>query len=158
MTHGKNEKFFSKSRVFVYGGITLALAVILGLLLIILPDVPSWAVPVVPFIFFFLAFFYLLMLDYVFRDAKRRGMNTWLWLVIVIIVPNFLGLLVYLLLRSPLTRERCPQCGFLTRSDQAFCPKCGHRVKTTCPHCQKFIDPDQSFCSYCGQRLKMEEK
>ena len=49
------------------------------------------------------------MIFYVARDARRRRMNVALWTLLVIIIPNALGFIVYLLLREHVPAI-CPKC------------------------------------------------
>ena len=53
---------------------------------------------------------YLLLIGYINRDAKRRGMSPTLWTIMAIIIPNALGIILYFLLRQPRSSV-CPQCG-----------------------------------------------
>src|SRR5208337_4340116 len=39
--------------------------------------------------------FYVLLVGYVNRDARRRGMSATLWTVLVIFVPNAIGFIIY---------------------------------------------------------------
>src|SRR6266850_3227690 len=53
------------------------------------------------------------LIAYVNRDAKRRGMNSALWTILVIILLpawGFIGFVIYYLMREPLP-YLCPQCG-----------------------------------------------
>src|SRR5690348_2284838 len=52
--------------------------------------------------------FFTLMVGYVTCDARRRGMNVGVWTMLVIFMPGAIGLVVYFLLRQPLSL-RCPQ-------------------------------------------------
>ena len=55
----------------------------------------------------------LLAFGYVNRDAKRRGMNSALWTILVVVLsPGWLalGFFIYFLMREPLPYN-CPQCG-----------------------------------------------
>ncbi|MFQ6083248.1 MAG: zinc ribbon domain-containing protein [Candidatus Aminicenantia bacterium] len=97
----------------------------------------------------------LVILDYIYHDAKRRGMNPWLWLLIIIFVPYFIGLIIYLLFRKP-KLNRCTQCGNLLPAEYIHCPQCGSNVKSLCPQCKKTIEPNQNFCPYCGYELKVK--
>lgn len=36
----------------------------------------------------------------VYRDAKARGMEPWLWTAVCLLVPYFIGLIVYLVVRA----------------------------------------------------------
>ena len=47
----------------------------------------------------------------VYRDAKARGMTPWLWTAVSVLVPFFIGLLVYLAARSGKKPGiTCPNC------------------------------------------------
>ncbi len=37
---------------------------------------------------------------FVYRDAKHRGLDPWLWTTIVVFVPNLIGLIIYLVFRN----------------------------------------------------------
>src|SRR5208282_679165 len=68
----------------------------------------------------------LFILGYVYRDAKRRGMNPALWTLLVLLLSGpyvFIGLIVYLLIRDPLPYA-CPQCSASVSARFNFCPNC----------------------------------
>src|ERR1700748_816417 len=50
---------------------------------------------------------YALLLGYVSRDVKRRGMSAGLWMLVCIVLPGGIGAVVYFLLRQPIL-SRCP--------------------------------------------------
>src|SRR5574340_91162 len=91
-------------------------------------------------------FAYFLLLGYVNRDACRRGMSCTLWTIIVIVIPNGIGYIIYFLMRKPL-QLGCPQCG--THNDQGamFCRKCGNRLKPLCAKCGAALDASDAFCT-----------
>lgn len=81
----------------------------------------------------------VLLCIWVYRDAQKRGMNGALWLIIVLI-GNFIGLIIYLVVREPKTKieagpypssapsptaRYCKYCGNPLSPDAKFCPKCG---------------------------------
>lgn len=68
---------------------------------------------------------FILSLGYVYGDAKRRGMSPGLWALVVFMVPNLVGFLLYFLLRKPLS-QACAGCGRPIPPGLAFCPHCGH--------------------------------
>jgi hypothetical protein len=68
---------------------------------------------------------FILILGFVYGDARRRGMPAVLWLLVALLVPNLLGFLLYFLLRRPLLRP-CERCGAGIEPGLAFCPHCGH--------------------------------
>ena len=37
---------------------------------------------------------------YVYQDAKRRGLDPWLWATVAAFVPYFIGLIIYLVMRQ----------------------------------------------------------
>ena len=47
---------------------------------------------------------------YVYRDAKNRSMNAALWTLVAIFAPGFIGLIIYLVVRSEHSALHCPQC------------------------------------------------
>ena len=95
---------------------------------------------------------YFLLLGYVNVDAKRRGMNRALWTVIVMLIPNAIGFILYFFLRQPI-HGNCPACGAGVQSGFNFCPKCDHKLVPTCGVCQRALRPGDTFCPYCGAKL-----
>lgn len=95
----------------------------------------------------------LLLIGYINRDAKRRGMSPTLWTLVAIFIPNGLGGLLYFVLRQPLS-SACPQCGTAVQSGFNFCPRCSHKLSPTCPQCQHVVAATDVFCPYCGTPLR----
>ena len=97
----------------------------------------------------------LLMLGYVYRDAKRRGMNAGLWTLLVLILSGgyfFIGLIIYLLVREPLPFT-CPQCTATVNARFNFCPNCKYNLHPACPQCQREVADTDKFCPYCATEL-----
>ena len=69
---------------------------------------PAWARPLFGILAGVVGAAYLLLIGYVNRDSKRRGMSPVLWTLVAILVPNLLGILLYFVLRQPVVRV-CPQ-------------------------------------------------
>ena len=90
---------------------------------------------------------------YVYKDAKKRGMNAVLWTLIVLLTPFLIGLVIYLLVRGNYPDLRCPQCGEPIREKYISCPSCGAKLKKTCPSCASPVEPQWKVCPYCGQSL-----
>ena len=67
----------------------------------------------------------ILMAIWVYKDAKAHGENGLLWLVIVIVVPNALGLVLYLLLVKREEKKICPTCGSYNPLNDSHCGQCG---------------------------------
>ena len=92
---------------------------------------------------------FLLLLGYINRDAKRRGMNPILWTLVALLIPNALGILLYFVLRQP-RRSVCPQCGHAVQIEFNFCPQCNCKLSPSCPQCQHVINAADVYCPYCG--------
>jgi hypothetical protein len=97
-----------------------------------------------------------LMVGYVNADAGRRRMSRTLWTIIVIIVPNAIGFILYFLLRSPIQTD-CPKCGTAVQSRDNFCPTCGYSFNPTCPKCRSAVRSNAKFCANCGTDLSFLE-
>jgi ABC-type Fe3+ transport system permease subunit len=98
---------------------------------------------------------FLLMLGYVYRDARRRNMNAPLWtLLVFILAPSSLviGLIIYLLVREPLPYA-CPRCAQLVGPRFNFCSNCKCDLHPSCPNCKQEIAETDKFCPYCAQEL-----
>jgi RNA polymerase subunit RPABC4/transcription elongation factor Spt4 len=98
---------------------------------------------------------FLLLIGYVNRDAKRRGMNSILWTIVVVIIPNALGFILYFLLRQPL-RRACPQCGSFVETGFNFCPRCSYKLSPSCSQCQRVVSANDIYCPYCGSALRVQ--
>jgi RNA polymerase subunit RPABC4/transcription elongation factor Spt4 len=117
------------------------------------PPPPAWALPLIGFFAGIAASAYLLLIGYINRDAKRRGMSPTLWTIVAILIPNALGILLYFVLRHPL-RSACPQCGYAVEMSFSFCPRCSYKLGTNCPRCQRLVGMNDVFCPYCGTSLR----
>ena len=109
----------------------------------------AWARPCLGLLAGIAGVAYLLLIGYINRDAKRRGMSAVLWTIVAIIIPNALGIILYFILRQPLSRT-CPQCGNAVQSGFNFCPRCSYKLSPTCPQCQRLIGTNDVYCPYCG--------
>jgi len=98
----------------------------------------------------------LFLFGYVNRDAKRRGMNSTLWtLLVILLFPAYfaLGFIIYFLMREPLPYP-CPQCGNTVGARFNFCPNCKCNLYPACPQCKREVVETDKFCPYCGNDLK----
>ncbi len=97
----------------------------------------------------------ILLVAYVNRDAKRRGMNSVLWtLLVIILLPawTFIGFLIYFLMREPLPYN-CPQCGATVGARFNFCPNCKCNLHPACPQCRHEVAETDKYCPYCACEL-----
>jgi ABC-type Fe3+ transport system permease subunit len=99
---------------------------------------------------------YILLLGYVYRDAKRRGMHAGLWLMLILVLsPAYLaiGFLLYFFLREPLPFA-CPQCGSIVGARFNYCPNCKNNLHPACPQCKQEVSETDKYCSSCGSDVK----
>lgn len=94
----------------------------------------------------------ILLVGYVYADAKRRGMRYVMWTWLAALVPDAIGIILYFILRSPLPKP-CPSCSTMVQSSFVFCPNCGTAMQPTCPQCGRALDPRWSHCPHCGAGL-----
>jgi hypothetical protein len=66
---------------------------------------------------------YALLLGYVSRDSKRRGMSPGLWMLVCVVLPGGIGAVVYFMLRQPIL-SRCPHCSTSLTASYNFCQQC----------------------------------
>lgn len=95
---------------------------------------------------------------YVFKDSKSRGMNAPLWTIISIFAPGFIGLIIYLIVRTSYSALKCPQCG--RRVDESFsvCPNCAAPLKSVCDNCSMPLDPSWQVCPNCATPIPPEKR
>jgi RNA polymerase subunit RPABC4/transcription elongation factor Spt4 len=91
----------------------------------------------------------ILLIGYVYGDAKRRGMRYVMWTLLAIFLTNGIGIILYFILREPLLGF-CSRCGRPASPKFAFCPHCGSGLQQTCPSCHRVIEGPWSHCAWCG--------
>jgi len=116
---------------------------------------PAWARPLLGFLLGLVAGCFLLLIGYINRDAKRRGMSPTLWTLVSVLIPNGLGILVYFILRQPRS-SACSQCGNLLQPGFNFCPHCSYKLSPSCPKCQRVVGMNDVYCPYCGTSLRKQ--
>jgi hypothetical protein len=92
---------------------------------------------------------YVLLIGYVYSDARRRGMRYVVWTLLAIFVPNAIGIILYFLLRDPLQRS-CPSCGAGYKAGLTYCPNCGAAVTRICRQCKCPVEDSWKNCAHCG--------
>ena len=95
---------------------------------------------------------YALLLGYVSRDVRRRGMSAKLWLLVCGILPGGLGAVVYFLLRQPVL-TRCPNCSTSITASYHFCPQCQFQIAPVCGVCHRSVKITDAYCTQCGHDL-----
>ncbi len=120
----------------------------------------------------FLAALWLALVIWSWRDIRSRARDrlAQVLAVLVVAVLNLPGLIIYLILRPPLTLEEeyqrtleeeallaaiedqsvCPGCERRIRDDWQACPNCHTRLKKACHHCGRLMELPWNLCPYCG--------
>ena len=119
------------------------------------PEFRSW--PLVGKVAFVYGLFLLLpalilLIGYVYADAKRRKMRYIMWTFLALLIPDAIGIILYFLLRDPLPQP-CPSCRAEVAAKFTFCPYCGAALKPTCPKCGKGVEHGWANCPDCGVKL-----
>ncbi len=92
---------------------------------------------------------YALLLGYVSRDAKRRGMSAALWMLMCVVLPGGIGAVVYFLLRQPIL-SKCPNCSTSLSSAFHYCPQCQFQMAPVCGVCHRGVRITDAYCTQCG--------
>lgn len=83
-----------------------------------------------PFLFFFLSVVAttVFLALWVYKDAEIHGENGTLWVLIILLVPKFLGILIYLFVGRGNREVKCQNCGEITSEEFGICGHCGEKL------------------------------
>ena len=81
-----------------------------------------------------------------YKDAENKGMIPLLWTAIVVLVPSFIGLIVYLIVRTDNNKIVCSNCNARVNSNMKFCSSCGMELRPA------DIDLDEQEAFKSGQK------
>ncbi|MDE1160610.1 MAG: zinc ribbon domain-containing protein [Acidobacteriaceae bacterium] len=95
---------------------------------------------------------YALLLGYVSRDVRRRGMSPGLWMLVCVVLPGGIGAVVYFMLRQPIM-QHCPNCATEMAASYNFCPQCQFQVAPVCGVCHRGVKITDAYCIQCGHTL-----
>lgn len=95
---------------------------------------------------------WILMVGYVYADAKRRGMRHVMWTWLAALIPDAIGIILYFILRDPMPKP-CPRCSTAMPAKFVFCPNCGTAMQPTCSNCGRAVEPGWANCPFCGTKL-----
>jgi hypothetical protein len=138
--------------------------------------IPSFVITglqvIIAFIGAFLVALWISMIVWTFRDARRRSRDVFAILLAALMVVIFgpLGLLLYFLLRPPVTldelyersleeeallqdleeRPRCPGCSRQVKEDWILCPDCHTTLQNVCANCQHHLHLNWTICPFCA--------
>ena len=120
----------------------------------------------------FLVVFWIALVFWTWRDAKRRGAMPWFWAIVAGLFFVF-GWAIYLVVRPPeyaedalereleirakeaeLEREAavCPACHRPIEPDYLICPSCMKKLRKECVNCDRALKLDWAVCPYCKTR------
>ena len=110
------------------------------------------------------------------RDIHQRTPEPMAQLVftLIVLIFNFPGLVVYRVLRPPLTLQEaeehrlessallreleqtppCPRCGGEIAADYLACPRCALPLRLSCDTCERVLDPDWQICPWCTTTIQ----
>jgi RNA polymerase subunit RPABC4/transcription elongation factor Spt4 len=103
----------------------------------------------------FLVVFWLAIVFWTWRDARRRGAMSWFWAIVVALFFPLLplpGWVVYMVVRPPEYEEDARERELEIRAREAELA----RESSVCPSCLKAVEPDYLICPYCMKKLKKE--
>ncbi len=95
---------------------------------------------------------------YVYRDSRERGMEPVLWTVLAVLIPSFIGLIIYLIVRTKYSVLRCARCGAVVEDDYSVCPQCGISLQVNCPSCGRTVQAGWNVCAHCGASLPSHQE
>ena len=130
----------------------------------------TWRV-IVNLLLFVAVLFWLSMVYWVYKDARRRIEDPWLmWTAVALGLIPLVGPLMYMLFRPPEylddVRERqleikameerlsrrdlhCPVCRAEVGPDYLVCPVCTTKLKQACVNCKAPLEALWQICPYC---------
>ncbi len=110
------------------------------------------------------------------RDIHQRTTEPMAQLVftLIVLIFNFPGLVVYRVLRPPLTLQEaeehrlessallrelepspaCPRCAAEIAADYLVCPRCALALRMACRSCERVLEPDWRICPWCAVEIE----
>jgi RNA polymerase subunit RPABC4/transcription elongation factor Spt4 len=99
----------------------------------------------------------VVIIIYVYNDAKKQEMNHILWIALIIFLPSYIILIAYLIVRNYNEYTNCPNCQFRVKKKSSICPKCNQILTYTCPRCHQKIKEEWDMCPYCTEVLRRKK-
>lgn len=124
--------------------------------------------------------FWIVVIGWAWSDAveRYRSKGAAFMIVILLLLINIFGLIIYIIIRPKLTKEEeywndlekrflkyeaqgigdCPHCGYEVQPSFIYCPSCGKSLRVKCKSCEMYLEPDWKICPFCGKRQRSEKK
>lgn len=99
----------------------------------------------------------IVIIIYVYNDAKTHDMNRILWIALILLLPSYIILIAYLIVRKYNEYTSCPNCQFRVKKKTSICPNCNQILTYTCPRCNKKIKEEWDMCPYCTEVLRRKK-
>ncbi len=96
----------------------------------------------------------ILIAVWIYRDAKKRNMDATLWTLLVIFIPSYIGIIVYLVSRNKEKIYVCPRCGASVKTEYTICPECSLQLKRQCQQCGLPCEETWHNCPRCSSQLE----
>lgn len=84
-------------------------------------------IPIILVLLFLLSKVFLAI--WVYNDAKINSDEPLIWLLICIVVPVYLGVLLYLIVGRKASKVQCSNCGTYNNLDNNYCRACGNTLE-----------------------------
>ena len=122
------------------------------------PFFPFWGFIVLIIVFVIVISLLTVISTFIYKDAPKHCMDPWMWICIAVFVPNLLGLLIYLIVRSDnkTPKVKCISCGNNVNKEYKICPYCGNSLDSKCSKCGTKISPNWILCPKCGTETKKD--
>ncbi len=114
---------------------------------------------------------WIALITWTYNDIKNRSREqlTRVGAVLLVVVFNVIGLLIYLMVRPRETLSEiyeksleeeallqeieeklsCPGCGQPTKENWQICPNCHTQLKRVCVNCRRLVELNWGICPYC---------
>ena len=99
-------------------------------------------------VFFLLSIVFISI--WVYKDAKQRGLPAGIWVLLIVLGGNFIGLILYLLIGRKQGRV-CGHCGSATSAQGAFCPACGEKLTVQ----QRSFKTNRGYLIMCAASIAL---
>lgn len=92
------------------------------------------------------------------KDANAHGMKGGLWALIAVFGPNFIGVIIYLIVRHGVEKQySCSNCGIRVEANYNICPSCKGTFEKMCGVCKNAVKGNMAYCPYCGNKVEEGE-